>query len=192
MELHEAMAELDGDGSDKVDMDEFRVYWDKVKDEGGGLLKALMYDEQTMGGTLLVKVGQILNGSIMIVALLILILSIWILSYENDLYYYPTVTTMMIALALTGTSVLLVLGTRSGEVFMISIGNWLLVGFTLSFLMAALFLSLSSGTIGDLHQDVKNDWGDIKTIWIGMTPNFARPDALLIYARSLLALGHVL
>ena len=28
--------------------------------------------------------------------------------------------------------------------------------------MAALFLSLSSGTIGDLHQDVKNDWGDIK------------------------------
>ena len=100
-----------------------------------GLLKALMYDEQTMGGSLLVKVGQILNGSIMIVALLILILSIWILSYENDLYYYPTVTTMMIALALTGTSVLLVLGTRSGEVFMISIGNWLLVGFTLSFLV---------------------------------------------------------
>ena len=39
-----------------------------------GLLKALMYDEQTMGGSLLVKVGQILNGSIMIVALLILIL----------------------------------------------------------------------------------------------------------------------
>ena len=116
------------------------------------------YTEEDLAGTLIHKLGMLVNLCLALTGLICSIIAVVILVYSSDFFSTAAWGIFLIGLALTSTGGALFYGAFSTTTMVLKIGNYLLALFTAMFLFFSVLLSMTTGDVSDLHQSVEEEW----------------------------------